>query len=226
MYGAGLCEGVARAQILSPDIDNLPKVQPITPPQAPEKPDPFQGPAIEPLPEIERPADDNSLELDEPIDDIAIPEIQRDLEILPFPVRRMRELLLEATHSGDIEQLRPLLGLGENVTLLSFGENGEDPIDFLREASGDREGHEILAILQEVLEMGYVHLDPGEETELYVWPYFWSVPLDKLDSKQKVELFRLITAGDFEDMEAFGSYIFYRAGITPEGRLQFFVAGD
>ena len=50
--------------------------------------------------------------------------------------------------------------------------------------------------------------------------------MDKLSPPQKVELFKLVTAGDYEDMQAFGAYIFYRAGITPEGRWIFFVAGD
>ena len=34
------------------------------------------------------------------------------------------------------------------------------------------------------------------------------------------------TGGDYEDMKNFGAYIFYRAGITPDGRWRFFVSGD
>ncbi|MEO1380814.1 MAG: hypothetical protein AAFU69_10765, partial [Pseudomonadota bacterium] len=83
-----------------------------------------------------------------------------------------------------------------------------------------------LAILQEVLEAGYVHVDAGTDTELYVWPYFFALPLDELNAVQRVELFKLVTAGDYEDMLSFGSYIFFRVGITPEGRWLFFVAGD
>ena len=44
--------------------------------------------------------------------------------------------------------------------------------------------------------------------------------------RQKVELFKIVTAGDLEDMKQFGTYIFYRVGITPEGRWAFFVAGE
>ena len=159
-------------------------------------------------------------------DDIPVPAIQRDLSVLPGPVKRMRELIIEACQSGDIEKLRPLIGTGEDITNLSFGGMDSDPIEFLRATSGDSEGHEILAILLEVLEAGYVHLDAGKEEELYVWPYFFAVPLDKLSPPEKVELFKLVTAGDLEDMQSFGAYIFYRVGITPEGRWSFFVAGD
>ena len=159
-------------------------------------------------------------------DDIPVPEIIRDLDQLPFPVRRMRELILEAARSGDIEKLRPYIGYGDDITMLSLGGIDNDPIEFLKSVSGDEKGHEILAILSEVLETGFVRMDPDTERELYVWPYFFATPLDKLTAEQRVELFRIITFGDYEDMVSFGAYIFYRVGITPAGRWQFFVAGD
>lgn len=149
-----------------------------------------------------------------------------DLSLLPFPARKMRELLLEAVKSGDIEKLRPFVGTGEDKTLFSFGGLDGDPVDFLKSMSGDGEGYEILAILQDVLDAGFVHLEKGTENEIFVWPYFYAVPLEKLTPQQRVELYRLVTHGDFEDMLSFGSYNFYRVGITPQGRWQFFVAGD
>ena len=67
---------------------------------------------------------------------------------------------------------------------------------------------------------------PARPNELYVWPYFFAVPLDRLTPPQRVELFKIVTAGDYEEMKTYGTYIFYRVGITPEGRWSFFVAGD
>jgi len=163
---------------------------------------------------------------EEPIDDLEIPEVSYDLEALPFPTRRMRQLLLEAAYAGDIGKLRQLIGVGDDATQLSFGGTDGDPIEFLKQESGDEDGYEILAILSEVLEAGYVHLDAGTENELYVWPYFFALPLDSLNAEQKVELFRIVTYGDFQDMKEFGGYIFYRVGISPTGRWAFFVAGD
>lgn len=154
------------------------------------------------------------------------PEVLHDLALLPEPVRRMRELIVQACRSGDIEALRPLIETGEDGTQLSVGSEVGDPIEFLREASGDDQGHEILAIMLEVLNAGYVRLDARSPNELYVWPYFFAVPLEGLEPRQRVELFKLVTAGDYEDMKAFGAYNFYRLGITPEGRWAFFVAGD
>ncbi|TYR32778.1 hypothetical protein FY036_09755 [Mesorhizobium microcysteis] len=157
----------------------------------------------------------------------AAPEVIYDVEQLPEPVRRMRALIMEACLTGDIEQLRPLISGGDDGTQLSLGSISGDPVEFLRGLSGDDEGQEILAILYEVLAAGFVHLDENGETgEMYVWPYFFAVPLEQLDSRQRVELFKLVTAGDYEDMKNYGAYIFYRAGISPEGRWLFFVAGD
>ena len=138
----------------------------------------------------------------------------------------MHDLLVEASKTGDVEKLRPLLDTGEDGTQLSLGGTDGDPIALLRGESGDKEGIEILAILEEVLSAGYVHMDAGTPNEMYVWPYFFAVPLEKLTPGQKVELFKIITAGDYEEMKSYGSYIFYRVGITPEGRWSFFVAGD
>lgn len=154
------------------------------------------------------------------------PEVLYDLGKLPEPVRRMHDLIVEACKSGDIEKLRPLIGTGDSMTQLSLTDIDGDAIAFLKGLSGDSEGQEILAIMEEVLNAGYVHLDAGTPQELYVWPYFFALPLDKLDARQRVELFKLVTAGDYDDMKQFGAYIFYRLGITPEGLWTFFVAGD
>lgn len=155
-----------------------------------------------------------------------LPEVVYDLDRLPEPVRRIHNLIIEACKTGDVEKLRPLIDTGEDGTQLSLGGIEGDPIAFLRDLSGDKEGTEILAILEEVLSAGYVHMDAGTPNDMYVWPYFFAVPLERLTPSQKVELFKIITAGDYDDMKAYGSYIFYRVGITPEGRWSFFVAGD
>lgn len=145
---------------------------------------------------------------------------------LPAPVRDLRAKLMEVARTGDIEKLRPYIETGADGTVLSFGGDIDDPIEFMKSASGDGEGIEILAILLEVLESGYARTEPGSDNEIFVWPYFTQVDLSKLKKPQLVELFELVTAGDYRAMLDFGAYNFYRAGITPDGELQFFVAGD
>ncbi|URK88154.1 hypothetical protein LP421_12050 [Rhizobium sp. RCAM05350] len=151
-------------------------------------------------------------------------EVLSDVSKIPEPVARMRELIVEAAASGDIERLRALLGKGPTQT--QVGENDADPIETLKGLSGDPQGIEILAILLDVLSTGFVLTEKGTPDEAYVWPYFTEKPLSTLTPPEKVDLFRLITAGDFAEMEEGGNYNFYRVGITPDGQWKFFVAGD
>ncbi|KQT88290.1 hypothetical protein [Aurantimonas sp. Leaf443] len=145
---------------------------------------------------------------------------------LPGPVVALRDKLMEIARTGEIEALKPYLRTGEEGTVLSFGETPEDPIAFLKSISGDGEGVETLAILLEVLEAGHTVAEKGTPDEIFVWPYFTQVSLETLTNRQKVELFKIVTAGDYEAMKEFGAYNFYRVGLSPDGKLEFFVAGD
>ena len=158
-----------------------------------------------------------------PITDI--PVVEYDPEKLPSPVKRLREQIIEAAASGDPEKLRAIFEANGEPPALSFTES-EDPIDTLRALSGDPEGREILAILIEVLEAGYVHVDAGTPEEMYIWPYFARYPVNALTPPQLVELFKLVFSGDYEDMKAYGAYISYRVGIAPDGTWRFFLVGD
>jgi hypothetical protein len=213
-----------------PPVEGVPQPDPIqtTPPTTTEEPATVD-PEDEATPEESAPDDsDGAATVGRPVidPDAPPPPIMYDVDKLPEPVKRMRQLIIDATRTGDVEKLRPLIGAGNSATQLSLGGIEGDPVDFLKSLSGDPDGVEILAILQEVITAGYVHLDAGKPEELYVWPYFIAIPLDDLTAAQKVELFKIVTAGDYEDMKSFGAYIFYRVGITPDGHWQFFVAGD
>lgn len=155
-----------------------------------------------------------------------LPPVLYDIGKLPEPVRSMRQRILDACKSGDLEKLRPLLSSGDKATLLAAGGTEGDPIAYLHTLSGDAGGQEVLAIIEMLLETGYVHLNVGGPDEMYVWPYFAALPLDRLTPPQRVELFKIITAGDYDDMKPYNAYVFYRIGITPEGRWAFFIAGD
>ena len=160
------------------------------------------------------------------VEDEAPVEIITDLTLLPEPAQRMRQLILEAAATGEPEKLRALLGTGPNATQLAFSQIDPDSIEYLRSISGDGEGQEILAILIDLLTTGFVRIDAGGPNETYVWPYFVALPLERLTAPQMVELLRLVTAGDVEDMKAYGAYNFYRVGISPDGEWRFFMAGD
>ncbi|WP_287325596.1 hypothetical protein, partial [Mesorhizobium sp.] len=206
------CLAISPAYALS-EIKREDLPSPVTPPSdddmsSPGTAVPTPGPlgatppaASQPTPPDEReqvepggPTDDGGIANPQVDPDEPLPEVVYDLGKLPEPVRRMHDLIIGACKSGDIEKLRPLIGQGDATTQLSLSEIEGDPITFLKGLSGDTEGQEILAILEEVLSAGYVHVDVGTPQELYVWPYFFALPLDKLDARQRVELFKIVTA--------------------------------
>jgi hypothetical protein len=204
------------------DADKAPQAEPpADTPRLNDDSQPDQPDEAEPddtqTPEVTRPQVDPNAPL---------PEVSYDLSKLPPAVREMHDKIVEACKTGDIEKLRPLIGSGTEQTQLSLTEIEGDPITFLHDLSGDTDGQEILAILEMLLETGYVHVNVGKPDEAYVWPYFYAIPLSRLNARQRVELFKIVTAGDYEDMKTYDAYVFYRVGITSQGRWAFFVAGD
>lgn len=155
-----------------------------------------------------------------------VPIVEYDVSKLPAPVQAIRQKILDAAKSGDLTLLRPIIDANGSLPDLGDDQANEDPIEFLKSVSGDAEGREILAILLEVLDAGFVHVDAGTPEEMYVWPYFARYPMEKLTPPQIVELFKLIYAGDWEDMRNEGHYLFYRVGIDPSGKWRYFTAGD
>jgi hypothetical protein len=152
-------------------------------------------------------------------------EIISDVEKLPAPVQKIRQQLIEAATSGDVEKLRALLGKGPNQTLV-MNNDGEDPIDTLKTFSGDPDGQEILAIMIDILSAGAARFDAGKPDEVYVWPYFVAKNVESLTPPERVDLLRIVTAGDLIGMQENGNYNFYRLGITPDGQWKFLTGGD
>lgn len=154
-----------------------------------------------------------------------LPPIYYDDGALPNAVLKTRNALLLAARSGDLEKLRPILDASKVKTIVSFG--GEtDPIAYWKASSIDGTGRDILAEIIKIFSSGFVYINPGTSEALYIWPYHFVYPLDKLNAEQEVELYLLIPPEYREDMEAAGGYIGFRAGIDRDGSLVFFVAGD
>ncbi|MBI4276191.1 MAG: hypothetical protein HY659_15970 [Rhizobiales bacterium] len=155
----------------------------------------------------------------------ALPEIITDLTRLPAPVARMRERILTAARSGDLQKLVTVMQSNETLPIFTFS-NDKDPLAYWKANYPDSGGIEVLSILTTILQTGFVHVDAGTPQEMYLWPYFARTEIKTLTPEQRVELFRIVTGSDYKDMIEFGAYNFYRLGISPDGTWQFFVAGD
>lgn len=154
---------------------------------------------------------------------------------LPDAVVDMRTKLLEAARSGDIRKLARFADPGEGGTQLTiatgeFIDGGElpatDALDYIEQAAEDPSSVEALAILIDILEMDPVLFAAGTPDETYVWPWFWARSPSGLTQAETVELLRVVTWFDLEEMRVNDSYTFYRLGIAPDGRWRFFISGD
>lgn len=154
-----------------------------------------------------------------------LPRIVYDPAALPAPVRDLREKILEAARSGDMENLRAVIATNKVTLEVSFG-GADDPIAFWKQISANGTGRDVLADMVRVFESGFVHVDANGDNDLYIWPYHFAYPLNKLTPRQEVELYMLIPGEYRAAMEELGGYTGFRAGITPKGEWEFFIAGD
>lgn len=149
------------------------------------------------------------------------PELHKVGDELPAPVAAMRKKLLDAAYSADLEQLRALIKANPVQPAFSVNEI-PDPIEYLKSQSGDGQGLEVLAIMTDVLESGFAHVNIGTPQEMYVWPYFAELPMNKLSKPQLVDVYKIVTSSDFEEMKSSGIYSFYALGISKDGVWQYF----
>ncbi len=149
------------------------------------------------------------------------PELHKAGDELPAPVAAMRKKLLDAAYSGDMERMRAVIKETQPTPAFSVNEIA-DPIEYLKTQSGDGNGLELLAIMTDVLECGWAKVDAGTPQELYIWPYYAVLPMNKLTPPQLVEVYKLVTSSDFEEMKSTGIYSFYTVGIDKDGTWKYF----
>src|SRR6185312_4939376 len=138
-----------------------------------------------------------------------LPKPGEDTGPLPEPVEEMRQAILAASHSGNIEDLRV-------------------PLDW-KETSGDGNGREILAVLADILPMRAAELPFGQDLEnniIYVWPYLAEVELDKLTPAQEVDLLRLVGPAEAKAMREKKKWTWWRLTIGADGTWHSFKKAD
>ena len=134
-----------------------------------------------------------------------------DVAGLPAEVEEKRRAILEAAQSGDEEAVAALADeAGFEYTFGGPVEGG--PAEYWRQIESERPLEQLATILQ---------LPPTLSRGLYVWPFAYDKTEDELTDYERELLEPLGEGGAFAD-----GYFGWRAGITPDGRWVFFVAGD
>ncbi len=149
-------------------------------------------------------------------------EVLRDISLLPPQVVKMRTAILSAAASGEIENLRVPIEMNELPPMLA-NEKVADPMAYWKKISGDGEGREVMAILIQLFRTGFARKAGGTDDEMYVWPYFAEMPLDKLTPAQEVELLTLVPPARLKAMREKGRYDYFRLAIAHDGTWHVFM---
>ncbi len=143
---------------------------------------------------------------------------------LPIPVQEMRDAILIAVASGDIEELRTPIEWNELRPEFGIPPD-QDPIEYWRKTSKDGAGREILAILGNLLADAPAKLPIGpdlENNDVFVWPYLSELPPNTLSPYQKVELFRIMPPDVAANIRTSKHWTWYRLAIAADGTWHIF----
>lgn len=161
---------------------------------------------------------------------LAIPDggyvVSDDLSQLPDPVRAKRDALLAAARAADMDAIKAIMDKEPMPVTVSFG-GPDDPIAYLKEASADGQGREVLAILADLLEAPFAAMDGGDGKPVYVWPYLAaSDDLGKMTPADEVVAMQLLGYEGMKNERELGAWYSWRTFIGPDGDWEAFVAGD
>lgn len=138
---------------------------------------------------------------------------------LPPNVIEMREQILSAVQAGDVDELKSAIEWNEIQPDFGTGAN-EEPLAHWKRISADGKGHEVLAILANVLALPPARLALGrdpENTFVYVWPYLAELPLDSLTPSEEVDLYRLMPVAEANAMRTAKKWSWWRVAIGADG---------
>lgn len=151
-----------------------------------------------------------------------------DLSALPAPVAAIRNKILAALDSNDVEALRIPIDWNEVRPLFARSgafTAGTDPIEILKSLSFDGKGRETLAIARAVLAQPYVTIARGPVT-LYEWPAFARRPSSPVDEETARARWSCVRFADLARSNAEGRPRPTRIGVASDGVWHYFWSED
>jgi hypothetical protein len=157
-----------------------------------------------------------------------ISEPFRDLATLPAPVRALRDRILAACDTGDIEALRIPIDWNEVRPLFERGARrpaGADPIETLKALSFDRAGRETLSLARAVLTQPFVRVARGP-FQSYEWPAYARRPTPPANEEEARALWACVRFSDLAASNAQGRPKVMRIGVGADGVWHYFWNAD
>lgn len=147
---------------------------------------------------------------------------------LPDHVSDVRDAILTAARSGNIEELKSAFEVSGSVPDFGISPRS-DPIKTLKDRSEDPQGRDTLAAISEIMEMPPAALPLGNDIEnnlIYVWPYLSARRLDSLTPSEEVDLYRLVTPQLAAEMRKKKRWLWWRLVIGADGTWTMFKKGN
>lgn len=137
---------------------------------------------------------------------------------LPRPVAEKRVAIARAAEANDYDALAELVDPDEFEYTFG-GPVAGGPAAYWRQLTDTNERP--LQTLYEILQLPYTNT-----RGVYVWPFAFNKDLKSLTEAERALLLTIMSPRELRQMQQFGGYIGWRAGIRPDGRWIFFIAGD
>lgn len=163
-----------------------------------------------------------------PAPKLTISEPMTDAAALPRPVAAIRQKILQACATRDIEALRIPIDWNEVRPLFERGAKrtpGEDPIERLKALSFDRKGDEIVALLRNVLRQAYV-IETRGKTQMFIWPAFALKPPADPSPEERQIMLACVRFADLGRADKSGRPPAMRVGIAADGVWHYFWSAD
>lgn len=145
-----------------------------------------------------------------------------DVAALPPGVRMMRDKILAACETNDVEALRIPIDWNETRPLFARGVRaGADPIDVLKTLSFDGKGREFLSLIRAVLAQPYVRVTRGP-FENYEWPAYYRRPTPPSNEDEARALWACVRFADLARSNDEGRPHVMRLAIGADGVWHYF----
>jgi len=151
-----------------------------------------------------------------------------DLALLPASVVRIRDKILAACETGEVEALRVPIDWNETRPLFAKSgafKAGTDPIEILKALSFDRKGRETISLIRAIFAQPFVKITRGPTT-LYEWPAFARHPQPPASEEEARERWRCVRFADLMRSNAEGKPRATRIGIAADGVWHYFWSED
>jgi hypothetical protein len=161
------------------------------------------------------------------VGDVVSPPIL-DLALLPAPVAKLRDRILAACETGDVEALRVPIDWNETRPLFAKSgafKAGADPIEILKTLSFDRKGRETISLIRAIFAQPFVKIVRGPTT-LYEWPAFARHPQAPASEDETRNRWRCVRFADLSRSNADGKPRATRIGIGSDGVWHYFWSED